>query len=177
MNPNDLKCRAKDLNGNVVEGWYCCVTKRHYIVYDKVEPLTFGRTLNGAGQHEIDPATLELCSEPVLKVKPKEFKDEWNKYPELPKITTMTGKRKAQLQTRCKEPLFVENWKGIIKKMSESPFLTGKETNWHADVTWFLANDNNYVKVLEGKYDRAEAKGVEQRETSLDRLARLSGQL
>jgi len=170
MNPNDLKCRAKDLNGNVVEGWYL---PRH--VGDKgSEPVIVHQIYKGRWSEwfEIDPATLELCSEPVLKVKPHEFKSYWNEFEALPRITTMTGKRKAQLKTRCEEPVFAENWELIIKKIAQSPFLTGKETNWHADVTWFLANDNNYVKGLEGKYDRAEAKGVEQRETSLDRLAR-----
>ena len=165
MNPNDLKCRAKDLNGNVVEGWYTFLLECHEIRLNDKEW--------GIMPVEIDPATLELCSEPVLKVKPKEFKDCWNSYPELPKITTMTGGRKRKLQARCKEQKFVDNWKSIIQKMANSPFLTGKETSWHADVTWFLVNDENYTKVHENKYNKkVEPKTVVQRETSQDRLKR-----
>jgi hypothetical protein len=170
MKPESIKCRAKRLDRDeTVEGWYYSKVGEHWIVTEC--------SATDFCVCEIDPATLQLCSEAELKIKPSYFKAFWNSADTLPKITTMTSKRKRQLETRCKEPVFMDNWKTIIRKMADSPFLTGKETNWHADVTWLLANDNNYIKVFEGKYDRAQAKGVEQRETSLDRLARLSGQL
>jgi hypothetical protein len=166
MKPESIKCRAKRLdNGEVVEGWYVNILGCHEI-YNGGHP---GPDIS----IHVDPATLQLCSEAELKIKPKEFKDWWNAFPELPKITTMTGKRKKQLATRCKEQKFFDNWKDIIQKMADSPFLTGKEANWHADVTWFLVNDENYTKVHENKYSvKKQPQSGVQRETSQDKLKR-----
>jgi hypothetical protein len=159
-----------------VEGWYCFLVPFHYIVCNMTEDLPDGGVKGWVEKIAIDVSTLQLCSEAELKIKPKEFKDYWNSFPELTRLAeihVMTGKRKRQLQTRCKEALFIDNWKDIIQKMADSPFLTGKEANWHADVTWFLVNDENYTKVHENKYSvkKQPQRGV-QRETSQDKLKR-----
>jgi hypothetical protein len=59
--------------------------------------------------------------------------------------------------------------------MADSPFLTGKEANWHADVTWFLENDNNYIKVLEGKYDKQKQPVQQTQALSALERARMKG--
>lgn len=94
---------------------------------------------------------------------PSEFQKKWNeKLPDIP--CHLTDKRKRKLQSRRKEDLFVENWKEILKKISESTFLkensssgNGKRTFFGP--TWLLKNDDNYVKVLEGYYDDNESNG------------------
>jgi hypothetical protein len=166
MKPESIKCRAKRLdNGEVVEGWYVPVDEHRMAI--QVD-TTSGDPWDKVIFKRIDPATLQLCSEAELKIKPKEFKDFWNGYEQLPKITTMTGKRNRQLQARSKEPLFADEWQIAINKLAKSPFCTG-ESGWKADVTWFLANDNNYIKVLEGKYDRkVEPK---QKDVGMSKLA------
>ncbi|GAH08449.1 unnamed protein product [marine sediment metagenome] len=90
----------------------------------------------------------------------------WNSKKRLPKCRYMTDSRMRKLAARLKEPLFADNWKLIIDKMEASDFVTGNiianasyyVTNkdvrsWKATIDWLLANDTNYVKVLEGKYD------------------------
>jgi hypothetical protein len=60
------------------------------------------------------------------------------------------------------EPQFCDNWESIVKKVSKTPFLTGNgPRGWKADVDWFL-KDDNYIKVMEGKYDDFKAETVNQ---------------
>jgi len=74
----------------------------------------------------------------------------WNAHESLPEIIAFTDKRKKALATRCKEPLFVENWKRAIDKLSSSAFHAGQNNRkWRADVDWILGNDTNYVRILE----------------------------
>ena len=41
-----------------------------------------------------------------------------------------------------------------FKKVQASDFCKGEnERGWQADFDWLIKNDNNMVKVLEGKYD------------------------
>ena len=61
-----------------------------------------------------------------------------------------------------REPAFADNWPEIITKVAESAFCTGhNDRGWEADIDWLLENDENYVKVLEGKYDDANGKTSE----------------
>jgi len=84
------------------------------------------------------------------KIDHKEFMGYWNAHETLPKIHTLTQARKDQLQTRCKEKEFTENWKTIIDKLAGSAFHTGdSKSGWKATVDWILKNENNYVKILE----------------------------
>jgi hypothetical protein len=51
---------------------------------------------------------------------------------------------------------FVSEFRAAVIKARESPFLRGEnESHWKADLTWFLKNDENFRKVLSGKYDGA----------------------
>ncbi|MHC4538304.1 MAG: replication protein [Planctomycetota bacterium] len=84
----------------------------------------------------------------------KSFREHWNAKGNLPRIRAMTKDRKKKLAARMKEPDFADNWRGIIDRISASAFCTGdNERGWKADITWLLTNSENYVKVLEGKYD------------------------
>jgi len=59
-----------------------------------------------------------------------------------------------KLKARLKEPAFVEHWKKAIDKAMSSAFCRGKnDRGWKIDFSWFVENGNNYLKVLEGKYD------------------------
>lgn len=68
------------------------------------------------------------------------------------KLQKLTDKRKTYLNARIKEhgeQCVVD----VIIKASKSDFLRGiNERRWKADFDW-LVNPNNFVKVMEGKYD------------------------
>jgi hypothetical protein len=71
----------------------------------------------------------------------------------LAKIDSITKVRKSHLNARLKEKEF--NLDKISKKIEQSKFLQeGKsDSNWRFNFDWFIKNDTNYVKILEGKYD------------------------
>lgn len=82
----------------------------------------------------------------------------WNSLdnPPFSAIRSLTDDRRKRLRTRYGDKQFAENIETIIKKIGGSEFCRGK-TNWVASFDWLIKNGNNYVKVLEGKYDdRAE---------------------
>jgi hypothetical protein len=62
-------------------------------------------------------------------------------------ITKVSSGRKRKLQIRLKEPAF--NWPEILAKARESKGLHGQ--GWFS-LDWLIANDTNYLKLLEGKY-------------------------
>lgn len=78
--------------------------------------------------------------------------DYWNNKKELPSIVIISSTRKKKLLERFKSKHFKENWKDAIDKISESSFCKGS-TGWKVSIDWFVANDNNYIKAMEGKYD------------------------
>ncbi len=83
--------------------------------------------------------------------------DYWNSKG-LPAILTFNKERSEKLSQRLKNQHYEKFWKVAIDKLSVSSFALGKKpskdgTTWKVSIDWFLANDNNYVKALEGKYD------------------------
>jgi hypothetical protein len=173
MKPESIKCRAKRLdNGEVVEGYYyvawCSGASRHNLK----EPCELA--------YEIDPATLQLCSEAELKIKPKEIMDYWNAVTKAEgikgKVLSMSSQMKTHLRARCKEPLFVDNWKRVIDHARKDPFWSGKQANYNGmTLQRLLNNDEKYVNILQSANDRPlqkQEQAVAQRETSQDRLKR-----
>lgn len=48
----------------------------------------------------------------------------------------------------------VDDWVSVFAKIEQSPFLKGtNDRGWRCDID-FLLNEKNFVKILEGKYDR-----------------------
>ena len=84
------------------------------------------------------------------EVSKEEFLKHWNSHDKLPKIVAFGADRKSKLATRAEEPVFADNWKEIVTKLSKSDFYTGNnDRGWVAKVDWLLKNDNNYTKILE----------------------------
>ena len=80
----------------------------------------------------------------------------------LPQVLEFTQERRKQCKTRlARDPgKFMELFTRAVIKAQETPFLRGEgPTGWKADFDWFIANDRNVVKVLEGKYDTHSRAG------------------
>jgi hypothetical protein len=74
----------------------------------------------------------------------------------LPQVMEFTQERRKQCRTRlARDPgKFIDQFTRAVIKAQETPFLRGEGAKgWKADFDWFIANDGNVVKVLEGKYD------------------------
>ncbi len=88
----------------------------------------------------------------------------------LPDIIKVTTARSNKVVTRISEMGGLEMAEEVLKKIARNRFLTGQVTtkdfktgqnrNWKADFDWIIANDTNWVKVIEGKYDKYEDEEV-----------------
>lgn len=83
----------------------------------------------------------------------KELIDEYNSIcgEKLPKAIQITAKRKRAIKARLKTYSREEIIK-VFSLANESNFLCGdNDRGWKADIDWLL-NENNMIKVLEGRY-------------------------
>ena len=97
------------------------------------------------------------------------WNDLCNTYPNIPKINTISNTRRNKLKSRYTEPDF-KNFEKIVKAVGEQKFLHGSNGKWRISFDWIIANDTNYVKVLERRYaDQG------QEETALDDIRRKAG--
>lgn len=68
----------------------------------------------------------------------------------LPKVQTLTDRRKNAIKARAKE-YSVDTIYKVFALAEASDFLTGKRTDFHASFDWIMA-PSNFVKILEGNY-------------------------
>ena len=80
----------------------------------------------------------------------------WHKHcPSLPKVQKLTPARRDKIRARLKDEPDLAVWAQIFQKIEASSFCNGDNKNgWKATFDWITTNANNYVKVLEGNYDR-----------------------
>lgn len=115
------------------------------------------------------PTKDTLTKERKDTLSPSEFSDLWNTTVagKLPAVLKLTDIRKRKIKNRLAERPLAE-WKFIFEKIAASPFCRGEcKGGWKADLDWIIENDNNAVKVLEGKYDNktpqpAQSQGSQQ---------------
>ena len=72
------------------------------------------------------------------------------------KIRTLTDKRKKAILKLFKK-YSEEDIKLVLEKAEDSDFLAGRTKDWRADLDWIL-NENNFIKILEGRYDNRRAE-------------------
>lgn len=85
--------------------------------------------------------------------------DFYNELDKFPKVKKITKKRKLKIINRLKDVGY-ENIIKAFELAAQSDFLTGniKNSRWKADFDWFVENDTNCIKVLEGKYSNNQEK-------------------
>lgn len=71
----------------------------------------------------------------------------------LPAIAKRTEARTKTIRRMARD-YPVDDWVKVFAKIEQSPFLTGaNDRGWKADLD-FVLTERNFVKILEGKYDR-----------------------
>lgn len=105
--------------------------------------VTVKEPLKGNGTSRVDKSTPESIS-------PESFLQHWNQYESLPTVRALSKERRSKIIARGKSEVIRDNWKEIVRKLSESPFHTGSnDRGWRATVDWLLKNDENCLKILE----------------------------
>jgi len=94
----------------------------------------------------------------TINHKPLNYKtimEVWNRIVPTSHIQQMNGTRKDLFRSRFK-PYFKESyeeWENFLSRISKISFLWGSnDRQWKADFNWVL-NENNLLKILEGKYE------------------------
>lgn len=112
---------------------------------DEEEPL---ETLKEEEPKEVAPH--------ITKDKTNEIKDMWNEMcgATFGKIQTITVVRGQKLKTRIKDfgDDYLDRFREIFERLNNAPFCLSGAKKW-CNFDWIIANDNNYVKLLEGRYD------------------------
>jgi hypothetical protein len=70
----------------------------------------------------------------------------------LAQIRKLTDIRRKKVQAQLRR-FGLSDWQAVFAKISQSPFLLGQTGDWRCDFD-FILSENNFVKILEGKYDR-----------------------
>lgn len=81
----------------------------------------------------------------------------------LPKVKQIKQgtQRQKHIKARWKEHPDLETWKTVIQKAAFSDFLNGRSpgSQWQASFDWIVKSPDNFLKVLEGKYDNRDPYG------------------
>ena len=73
----------------------------------------------------------------------------------LPNVVKLTPDRKKKLKAILDEH-GIDGWNNCIKKISLSKFMQGEnDTRWRVSFD-FVIIENNFLKIIEGKYDNNE---------------------
>ena len=75
--------------------------------------------------------------------------------PMLTQVKVWSDARMKLLKARWREDdkrQSLDWWARMFRYIATSDFLTGKTTDWQADIEWIL-NAKNFIKILEGKYE------------------------
>jgi len=79
-------------------------------------------------------------------------------FPELPKVKTLTDKRKTALRRRWLENKTlqtVDRWKDFFEYIRKSDFLMGRTPQpWNGFCFDWLVNQTNFTKIMEGNYHK-----------------------
>lgn len=92
---------------------------------------------------------------------PKELAELWNSIlgSRLPSVMGITDARKTKCKLRLRERPISE-WRKVFEKMATTPFLLGSNRDgWTASFDWIISNQDNSLKVLEGRYDGKSGHG------------------
>lgn len=102
----------------------------------------------------------DKANKPEISNKPQQLADRYNAIcTNLPRVVRLTDKRRRAVRLIHDKGYTPEQLDEVFRRAQASSFCAGQnDRHWKADFDWLL-NENNLVKVLEGKYDNpAEAK-------------------
>lgn len=93
----------------------------------------------------------------------KSWNDFCDKNPIFKKVREVSDERRKKIKQRYQNESF-RNYDEIINAIEEQPFLCGNnDRKWIVSFDWLIANNTNYIKVLERKYSNGQPGVPEKR--------------
>jgi hypothetical protein len=139
------------------------VANAHYVKNQQLEVLKIDNNKESINKESIKDSMADAKEhDGFLKV------IEFYKGKTLPKYTKITPKRKSMVNARIKE-YSVDTVLNGLDMASKSEFLNKPENKSWYNFDWIF-NPNNFVKILEGKYNRVEPKAKTETQEFLERL-------
>jgi hypothetical protein len=150
----------------------------NYSVYEKpcvdrkVKKAVFGKPEMGKSKiGKLTTTNIDLTKKDITKndnikkreepqQKQNEIKEIWNSNitGNIPKIKMITKSRMSNYNKRVKEGLDLLE---LINVIVESDFLQGdNKNNWIVTFDWIIANEKNWIKIIEGNYKNAKFEKV-----------------
>ena len=82
----------------------------------------------------------------------------------LPKVAAWTSARDRAAKGALAEEPDLGVWDRAFRAIGSSKFHKGgNDRGWKADFDWLICNEGNRIKIMEGKYDRADQKSAAKR--------------
>lgn len=118
---------------------------------------------------EAEPTNVICKNENVneKKIYPyRDIVDRWNAVcgsAGMAKVLSLTEKRKKKIRTRLEEmekdpSKWLETIEKIFRRAAASDFLRGAGGGWKASFDWVFENSENWLKIMEGRYDNNNQK-------------------
>lgn len=108
---------------------------------------------------DTDTDNKDIVGNDVANVPHQEIINLYHKHlPMLTAVRSWTDKRARLLKARWREDKkrqSLEFWEKLFIYIAQSDFLTGKASDWQADLEWII-NPSNLVKIIEGKYENKQ---------------------
>lgn len=96
----------------------------------------------------------------IYKEEVNKIIDKYNSIEGISKCMKLTSKRKSNINARLKDYGF-NRVMDALSKINDSDFLKGcNDRKFKADIDWVF-NPNNFVKILEGKYNNRQPKRLD----------------
>ena len=164
-----------NVNKNTVSSWVSSLAKRGYVQIDvdrskgnlrkvylkksiaipkKMDTYTEKAEHNNKKNSKTNNNTNTNIEERV--------KDLWNnmfKNSSIPIVNTIRNARLRSLKLRIKENPTLEFWEKYFARIKSSDFLSGRASDWRANMDWALS-PTNMDKVLDGNYDDKKEEEV-----------------
>ena len=165
------------VNKNTVSSWVSSLVKRGYIQID-VDRSKGNLRKVYLKKHIGVPKKLNTYTEKAEHNNKKNSKNNnntnkdaiasddimnlWNKIfktSSVPTVNTIRNSRLRSLKARIKENPDVAFWEDYFNRIKSSDFLSGRASEWKANMDWALS-PTNMDKILDGNYDDKEQKEV-----------------
>ena len=161
---------AKQVKGtaNHLETLHNCLLIKEFLkLYNSLE-IPYQYPIEGVyGEYHKEEETETVTEEETKDVKKtvvvpslsiQDLTDGWNSIVAteegFKKVAKLTEDRRKRIRLRLKAHPESEFWNKVLNKIPRVPFLSGKnDRKWRADFDFLIKNDENALKIYEGKYD------------------------